>query len=113
MVRQRLDLCQSGDSKRSGQGGDDSLRGRQDDQVAALDRVAFLQAVVVPAVVLGAVLAPPADGIALDGLPGLPGALELSVRRRVLASEDGLVRVLLDRRDPDLDAVRREGHCRR
>jgi hypothetical protein len=51
-------------------------------------------------------------GIALDGLPELPRALEQSVRRRVLANEDGLVRVILDRRDPDLDAVRREGHCR-
>jgi hypothetical protein len=52
-------------------------------------------------------------GIALEGLPELPGAVERSVRRCVLANEDGLVRVLLDRRDPDLDAVRREGHCRR
>ena len=52
-------------------------------------------------------------GIALEGLPKLPKALERSVRRRVLANEDGLVRVLLDRRDPDLDAVRREGYCRR
>lgn len=52
-------------------------------------------------------------GIALDGLPELPGVLERSVRRRVLANQDGLVRVLLDRRDPDLDAVRREGYCRR
>jgi hypothetical protein len=52
-------------------------------------------------------------GIALEGLPELPGAVERSVRRCVLANEDGLVRVLLDRRDPDLEAVRREGHCRR
>jgi hypothetical protein len=52
-------------------------------------------------------------GIALDGLPELPGVLERSVRRRVLANENGLVQVLLDRRDPDLDAVRREGYCRR
>ena len=52
-------------------------------------------------------------GIALDGLASLPKALRRSVRRRVSANEDGLVRVLLDRRDPDLDAVRREGFCRR
>ena len=52
-------------------------------------------------------------GIALDGLPTLPESLARSVNRRVRENEDGLVRVLLDRRDPDLDAVRREGYCRR
>ncbi len=52
-------------------------------------------------------------GIAMDGLQCLPEALAWSVSRRVLENEDGLVRVLLDRRDPDLDAVRREGYFRR
>jgi hypothetical protein len=52
-------------------------------------------------------------GIAVDGLRALPGSLAQSLRRRVRENEDGLVRVLLDRRDPDLDAVRREGYCRR
>jgi hypothetical protein len=50
-------------------------------------------------------------GIALDGLRSLPEARARSVRRRIRESEDELVRVLLDRRDPDLDAVRKEGHC--
>ena len=52
-------------------------------------------------------------GIAVDGLRTLPEILVRSVLRRVRENEDGLVRVLLDRRDPDLDAVRREGYSRR
>ena len=52
-------------------------------------------------------------GIAVDGLCSLPAYLAGSVLRRVRENEDDLVRVLLDRRDPDLDAVRREGYCRR
>jgi hypothetical protein len=51
-------------------------------------------------------------GIAVKGLHSLPEPLERSVMRRVRESEDGLVRVLLDRRNPDLEAVRREGYCR-
>jgi hypothetical protein len=50
-------------------------------------------------------------GIALGGLHSLPAARARSVRRRVLENQDDLVRVLLDRRDPDLDAVRKEGYC--
>ena len=50
-------------------------------------------------------------GIALDGLNSLPEVRARCVRRRVLDNEDGLVEVLLDRRDPDLDAIRREGYC--
>lgn len=51
-------------------------------------------------------------GITVEGLRALPESLARSVLRRVRENEDGLVRVLLDRRDPDLDAVRREGYCR-
>jgi hypothetical protein len=49
-------------------------------------------------------------GIALDGMHSLPGARARSLRRRVEKNQDELVRILLDRRDPDLDAVRKEGH---
>lgn len=50
--------------------------------------------------------------IALDGLHAIPAAHARSVRRRVWDNQDELVRILLDRRDPDLHAVRREGSCR-
>ena len=50
--------------------------------------------------------------IALDGLHAIPAAHARSVRRRVWDSHDELVRILLDRRDPDLDAIRKEGVCR-
>lgn len=52
-------------------------------------------------------------GIALDGLSSLPQERAGSVIQRVLENEEGLVRVLLDRRDADLEAVRRKGYCRR
>jgi hypothetical protein len=50
--------------------------------------------------------------VALDGLHRLSEIHAQSVRRRVLESEDGLVELILDRRDPDLNAIRREGYCR-
>ena len=50
--------------------------------------------------------------VALDGLHALSVARAKSVRRRVLESENALVHLILDRRDPDLNAIRREGHCR-
>ncbi|MEW6637379.1 MAG: hypothetical protein AB1425_11285 [Actinomycetota bacterium] len=50
-------------------------------------------------------------GIALDGLRSLSEARARRLARRIWENEDELVRVLLDRRDPDLDAIRREGHC--
>jgi hypothetical protein len=50
--------------------------------------------------------------VALGGLHSLSGAHARSVWRRVLESEEGLVQLILDRRDPDLNAIRREGHCR-
>jgi hypothetical protein len=49
--------------------------------------------------------------IALNGLCSLSEARACQVVRNVRRNEEGLVLVLLDRRDPDLDAVRREGHC--
>lgn len=50
-------------------------------------------------------------GIVLDGLRSIPELHARSIRRRVLENQDELVRLILDRRDPDLDAVRKEGHC--
>ena len=50
--------------------------------------------------------------VALGGLHSLPEARAKSVSRRVLQSEEDLVLIILDRRDPDLNAIRREGHCR-
>ena len=50
-------------------------------------------------------------GIALDGLRSLPEAAARRVAKLVNEHEEGLVWVVLDRRDPDVDAVRREGHC--
>lgn len=50
--------------------------------------------------------------ISLGGLHCLSRTHAKSVRRRVLESEEGLVQLILDRRDPDLNAIRREGYCR-
>ena len=50
--------------------------------------------------------------ISLGGLHRLSEIHAQTVRRRVLESEEGLVELILDRRDPDLNAIRREGHCR-
>ena len=58
------------------------------------------------------------DGVSLDydlvvdGLRSLPDANARSARQRIRRNKEGLILLLLDRRDPDLDAVRREGHCR-
>lgn len=49
--------------------------------------------------------------VAVAGLSSLAEAHARRVARCVRRNEEGLVLVLLDRRDPDLDAVRREGHC--
>jgi hypothetical protein len=35
-----------------------------------------------------------------------------SLMRRILESEEGLVQLILDRRDADPNAIRREGNCR-
>lgn len=50
-------------------------------------------------------------GIVLDGLRSLSETHAARVARLVRENRDGLVQVLLDRRDPDLDAIRREGRC--
>lgn len=50
--------------------------------------------------------------LVLDGLRSIPRSEARCVKRRVLANQEELVRILLDRRDPDLHAIRREGSCR-
>ncbi len=50
--------------------------------------------------------------LVLDGLRFIPRSEARCVKRRVLANQEELVRILLDRRDPDLHAIRREGSCR-
>ena len=50
--------------------------------------------------------------LALGGLHRLSEAHAQSVRQRVMESEEGLVLIILDLHDPDLDAIRREGTCR-
>jgi len=50
--------------------------------------------------------------ISVGGLHRLSETHAQSVRQRVLESEEGLVQLILDQEDPDLNAIRREGHCR-
>lgn len=49
--------------------------------------------------------------LVLDDLRSIPRDNARCIKRRVLANQEELVRLILDRRDPDLDAVRKEGHC--
>lgn len=51
-------------------------------------------------------------GIEVTGLYKLSDALAEEVRQRIRCNEEGLVRVLLDHRDPDIRAVRAEGSHR-
>ena len=51
-------------------------------------------------------------GIEAAGLHKLSGARAKEVRRRIERNEEGLVRVILDHRDPDLFAIRAEGNNR-
>jgi hypothetical protein len=49
-------------------------------------------------------------GIGMSVLRGLSDAHARSLRQRVLDNENELVEVLLDLRDPDLYAIRKEGY---
>ena len=51
-------------------------------------------------------------GVAIEGLHSLSETHADRVMRLVWDNKEGLVQLLLDRRDPDLDAIRREGYCR-
>jgi hypothetical protein len=50
--------------------------------------------------------------IEVTGLYKLSDALAEEVRQRIRRNEEGLVRVVLDHRDPDIRAVRAEGNHR-
>ena len=51
-------------------------------------------------------------GIVIDGLSALPDGRSRRLRKRIMDNEEALVRIVLDRRDPDLYAIRSEGDCR-
>ena len=51
-------------------------------------------------------------GIAIGGLRSRPESYARSIMQRVLKNEEGLVQLVLNLHDPDLDAIHREGHCR-
>ena len=51
-------------------------------------------------------------GIAIGELHNLPELHARSLSQRVLKNEDELVQIILDRWDPDLEAIRREVTCR-
>jgi hypothetical protein len=50
--------------------------------------------------------------IAIGGLRSRSEFYARSIMRRVLENEEGLVQLVLNLHDPDLDAIRREGSCR-
>jgi hypothetical protein len=50
--------------------------------------------------------------IAIGGLRSRSEFYARSIMRRVLDNEEGLVQLVLNLHDPDLDAIRREGSCR-
>ena len=50
--------------------------------------------------------------IAIGGLRSRSESYARSIMQRVLENEEGLVQLVLNLYDPDLDAIRREGHCR-
>ena len=51
-------------------------------------------------------------GIEFTGIHKVPGGKAEEVRESIRRNEKGLVRVLLDHRDPDIQAVRAEGNNR-
>jgi hypothetical protein len=51
-------------------------------------------------------------GLVIDGLSALPDGRSRHLKKRILDNEEALVRIVLDRRDPDLRAIRSEASCR-
>jgi len=51
-------------------------------------------------------------GLVIDGLSALPDGRSRRLRERIMDNEEALVKIVLDRRDPDLHAIRSEGDCR-
>jgi hypothetical protein len=50
--------------------------------------------------------------LVIDGLSTLPDGRSRRLRKRIMDNEVALVKIVLDRRDPDLHAIRSEGDCR-
>jgi hypothetical protein len=51
-------------------------------------------------------------GLVIDGLSALPDGRSGRLRERIMDNEEALVKIVLDRRDPDLRAIRSEASCR-
>jgi hypothetical protein len=49
--------------------------------------------------------------LVIDGLDTLPERRTWRLRERITDNEEALVKIVLDRRDPDLHAIRSEGNC--
>ena len=50
--------------------------------------------------------------LVIDGLSALPDGRSRHLRKRIMDNEEALVKIVLDRRDPELHAIRSEGDCR-
>jgi hypothetical protein len=50
-------------------------------------------------------------GLVIDGLSALPDGRSRHLKKRIMGNEEALVRIVLDRRDPDLHAIRAEASC--
>ena len=50
-------------------------------------------------------------GLVIGGLSALPDGRSRRLRERILDNEEALVRIVLDRRGPDLHAIRAEASC--
>ena len=51
-------------------------------------------------------------GLVIDGLSALPDGRSRRLRERIMDNEEALVKIVLDRRDPELHAIRSEGDRR-
>ena len=51
-------------------------------------------------------------GLVIDGLNALPEGRSRRLRKRIKDNQEALVKIVLDRRDPDLHAIRAEGNHR-
>jgi hypothetical protein len=50
-------------------------------------------------------------GLVIDGLSAVPDGRTRRLRKRIMDNEEALVKIVLDRRDPDLHAIRSEASC--
>jgi hypothetical protein len=49
--------------------------------------------------------------LVIDGLSALPDSRSRHLRKRIMDNEEALVKIVLDRRDPELHAIRSEASC--